>query len=102
VGLALAPYHLQSIKASVEQAIAIAGRQLFFFYAWQNAPGEQQLPGIGPADCAPWLAALDKADYHGYVTPFMHHEPQPDAMSAALARSRDYLKKCAPAPRPVR
>jgi hypothetical protein len=95
VGLALAPYHLQSIKASIEQAIAIAGRQLFFFYAWQNAPGEQQLPGIGPTDCAPWLAALVKANYRSYVTPFMHHEPQPDAMSAALARSRDYLKKCA-------
>jgi sugar phosphate isomerase/epimerase len=95
VGLALAPYHLQPIEASVEQAIAIAGRQLFFFYAWQNAPREEQLPGIGPTDCAPWLAALAKVDYRRYVTPFMHHEPQPDAMSAALTRSRDYLKKCA-------
>ena len=86
VGLALAPYHLQSIKASVEEAIAVAGRQLFFFYAWQQAPAEQQLPGIGPTDCAPWLAALAKADYRRYVTPFMHHEPPPNAMSAALAR----------------
>jgi sugar phosphate isomerase/epimerase len=95
VGLALAPLHLQSIKAPVEEAIAVAGRQLFFFYAWQNAPDQQQLPGIGPTDFAPWLAALAKADYRWYVTPFMHHEPQPDAMSAALERSRDYLKKCA-------
>ena len=95
LGVALAPYHLQSIKASVEQAIAIAGRQLFFFYAWQNAPGQQQLPGIGPTDCTPWLAALAKADYRGYVDPFMHHEPPPDVMAAALARSSDYLKKCA-------
>jgi sugar phosphate isomerase/epimerase len=95
VGLALAPYHLQAIKASVEEAIAVAGRQLFFFYAWQNAPAEQQLPGIGPTDCTPWLAALAKADYRRYVTPFMHHEPSPDAMSAALARSCDYLRKCA-------
>jgi sugar phosphate isomerase/epimerase len=95
VGLALAPFHLQSIQASVEQAIAIAGRQLFFFYAWQQASDEQQLPGIGPTDCAPWLAALAKANYRWYVTPFMHHQPPPDAMSAALARSRDYLKKCA-------
>lgn len=95
LGIALAPYHLQSIKASVEQAIAITGRQLLFFYAWQNAAGQRQLPGIGPTDCAPWLGALAKADYQGYVTPFMHHEPPPDAMSTALARSRDYLKKCA-------
>jgi sugar phosphate isomerase/epimerase len=98
LGLALAPYHLQSIRASVEEAIAIAGRQLFFFYAWQNAPDQQQLPGIGPADCKGWLSALAKADYRRYVTPFMHNEPPPDAMSAALKRSCDYLKKCAPVP----
>jgi nanoRNase/pAp phosphatase (c-di-AMP/oligoRNAs hydrolase) len=24
----------------------------------------------------------------------MHHEPEPDAMAAALAKSRDYLKEC--------
>lgn len=94
VGLALAPYHLQAAKAPVEEAIAVAGRQLFFFYAWQNAPGEQQLPGVGPADCTPWLAALAKAGYRGYVNPFMHHEPKPDAMAAALAKSREYLKQC--------
>jgi sugar phosphate isomerase/epimerase len=94
LGLALAPYHLQSMRASVEEAIAVAGRQLFFFYAWQYAADQQQLPGIGPTDCAPWLAALAKADYRRYVTPFMHHELPPDAMSAALARSRDYLRTC--------
>jgi sugar phosphate isomerase/epimerase len=92
LGIALAPYHLQSIRVSVAEVVAVAGRQLLFFYAWQNAPAEQQLPGFGPADCGPWLAALAKADYRGYVTPFMHRELKPDAMSAALARSRDYLK----------
>jgi sugar phosphate isomerase/epimerase len=91
LGVALAPYHLQTIKASVEEAIAVAGRQLFFFYAWQNASGEKQLPGIGPTDFTPWLGALAKADYRGYVNPFMHHEPKPDAMSAALKKSREYL-----------
>ncbi|MGA2617584.1 MAG: sugar phosphate isomerase/epimerase [Thermoguttaceae bacterium] len=93
LGLALAPYHLQAIKASVEETIAVAGRQLFFFYAWQNAPGEQQLPGIGPTDCAPWLAALAKIGYGWYVNPFMHGEPKPDAMSAALAKSCRYLRE---------
>jgi len=94
LGIALAPYHLQTIRASVEEAIAVAGRQLFFFYAWQNAPGEQQLPGIGSTDCTPWLVALAKAGYRWYVDPFMHHEPKPDAMQAALAKSCRYLREC--------
>jgi len=94
VGLALAPYHLQRAKASVPEAIRIAGKQLLFFYAWQSAKGTGQLPGIGPADCAPWLAALAEVNYRGYVNPFMHHEPAPDEMSAALAKSREYLLSC--------
>ena len=94
VGIALAPYHLQGLKASVPEAITIAGKQLFFFYAWQRQRGTAQLPGIGTTDCAPWIAALAKVNYRWYVNPFMHHEPKPDAMSAALAKSRDYLKAC--------
>ncbi|MHC4252805.1 MAG: sugar phosphate isomerase/epimerase family protein [Planctomycetota bacterium] len=94
VGIALAPYHLQRIKASVPEAVAIAGEQLLFFYAWQAARGTGQLPGHGPVDFTPWLAALAKIDYPLYVNPFMHHEPAPDAMDAALARSCDYLTEC--------
>ena len=94
LGLALAPYHLQTVKASIEEAIAISGKQLFFFYAWQFAPDVNQLPGHGPADMTPWLAALAKIGYRWYVNPFMHHEPEPDVISAALAKARDYLKEC--------
>ena len=94
LGIAMAPYHLQVRHASVEETIAIAGKQLFFFYAWQQAPAQQQLPGIGPTDCVPWLGALAKAEYPWYVNPFMHHEPKPDEMVAALAKSRDYLAQC--------
>lgn len=94
VGIALAPYHLQALKASVEEAIAVAGKQLFFFYAWQKGRGLSQLPGHGPADFAPWIAALAKAGYAGYVNPFMHGEPEPEAMSAAVAKARDALKEC--------
>jgi sugar phosphate isomerase/epimerase len=93
LGIALAPYHMQVIKASVEEAISIAGRHLFFFYAWQNAPGEQQLPGIGPTDCSPWITALEKANYCWYVNPFMHGEPKPDEMAAAMAKSYHYLEQ---------
>jgi sugar phosphate isomerase/epimerase len=94
LGIALAPYHLQGIKASVPEAITIAGKQLFFFYAWQRAKGTGQLPGIGPTDCTPWIKALAETGYTRYVNPFMHHEPAPDVMAAALAKSRDYLKQC--------
>ena len=80
--------------ASVEEAIRICGRQLLFFYAWQNAPGTGQLPGHGPTDFTPWIAALAKAGYARPVNPFMHGHPEPDAMAAALAKSRDYLRAC--------
>ena len=94
LGLALAPYHVQAVKASVEEAIRICGSQLFFFYAWQQQADVQQLPGHGPVDFTPWIAALAKVRYRGFVNPFMHGHPAPDAMAAALAKSRDYLKKC--------
>jgi sugar phosphate isomerase/epimerase len=94
LGIALAPYHLQRIKASVEEAIGVCGRQLFFFYAWQHAKGTAQLPGHGPTDFTPWIAALAKAGYSGFVNPFMHGDLEPDAMSKALATSRDYLRQC--------
>ena len=95
LGLALAPYHLQASGAPVEEAIRITGRQLLFFYAWQNQPGIAQLPGHGPADFTPWLRGLANINYPGCVNAFMHGHVEADAMSAALAKSRDYLKQCA-------
>ena len=94
LGIALAPYHIQALKASVPEAIRICDKQLFFFYAWQNYPGLEQLPGIGPTDMTPWIQALTDIRYRGYVNPFMHGHPEADVMSANLARSRDYLKDC--------
>ena len=94
VGIALAPYHLQGRKASVEKAIEISGGQLLFFYAWQRERGVKQLPGHGSTDFTPWLAALAKARYRGYVNPFMHGHLEPDEMSRALERSCAYLKEC--------
>jgi sugar phosphate isomerase/epimerase len=93
LGIALAPYHIQAGSASVEAAIEACGQRLLFFYAWQQAPQMEQLPGHGKADFVPWLRALAKIGYRGYVNPFMHEEPEPDVMSRALARSRDYLKE---------
>lgn len=94
LGIALAPYHIQTLKASVPEAIRICGRQLLFFYAWQNYPGSEQLPGVGPTDMTPWLRALADVHYRGYVNPFMHGHPETDVMTANLAKSRDYLRSC--------
>ena len=95
LGLALAPYHLQVGGASVEETIRICGRQLLFFYAWQNQPETGQLPGHGPTDFTPWLRALATVNYPGFVNAFMHGHVEADAMSAALTKSRDYLRQCA-------
>jgi sugar phosphate isomerase/epimerase len=92
LGVALAPYHIQTYRGSIEEAIAICGDRLLFFYAWQQGNGTEQLPGIGPTDCAPWIAALAKIAFRWPVNPFMHGEPEPEAMSKALARSCEYLK----------
>lgn len=96
IGLALAPFHIEARGESVPAAIAAAGPNLRFFYAWQydRAMSTRQLPGIGPADCTPWLTALARVNYRGYVNPFLHDEPPPDRAFAALARSRDYLEEC--------
>jgi len=94
LGIALAPFHVQRQEESVVDAIRVCGDQLLFFYAWQNAPGTGQLPGIGPADCEPWIGALAEIGFRWPVNPFMHHEPEPDEMSAALAQSCKYLRTC--------
>jgi sugar phosphate isomerase/epimerase len=94
LGIALAPYHIQTQKASVPEAIRICGRQLLFFYAWQHYPKSEQLPGIGPTDMTPWIRALANIRYRGYVNPFMHGHPEADVMSANLAKARDYLRDC--------
>jgi len=94
LGVALAPYHLQAAKVSVPDAIRVCAKQLFFFYAWQQYPGEQQLPGIGPTDMKPWLQALAQINYRRYVNPFMHDHPEPGVMSANLGKAREYLLRC--------
>jgi sugar phosphate isomerase/epimerase len=94
LGIALAPYHIQALKASVPDAIRICDRQLFFFYAWQNYPDSEQLPGIGSTDMTPWIKALADMRYRGYVNPFMHGHLEPDVMSVNLSKARDYLKDC--------
>lgn len=102
--IALAPYHLQRDGIAVEQVIALIGKRMRYFYAWQNGPEVKQLPGFGSTDFTPWLKALAEVDYRGYVNPFMHenlraapgegHGMAPDEMSKAIVTSRRYLEQC--------
>lgn len=94
LGIAVAPYHLQSQKTPVEEFIRTAGSQCLFFYAWQNGKDVKQMPGFGPADFNPWLAALAEIDFAHYSSIFMHSHPPPKEMEAALAESKKYLLKC--------
>ena len=57
-------------------------------------PGMGQLPGVGPTDFTPWIAALAKADYAWYVNPFMHGHPAPAEMAKGLATASEFLLKC--------
>ncbi len=94
LGIALAPYHIQAGKASVEDAVRICGSQLFFFYAWQQQADLKQLPGVGSTDMTPWVHALANVRYNGHVNPFMHGHPGTEVMAANLATARDYLNDC--------
>jgi len=94
LGIALAPYHLQARNASVTEAIHICGRQLFFFYAWQEQQGVGQLPGVGPTNMTSWIGALAKIDFAGCVNPFMHAHPGVDVTTEHLMRARTYLVDC--------
>lgn len=94
VGLAVAPYHLQNIKAPVDEVIRTAGAQLLFFYAWQSAAGINQLPGHGPADFLPWLKALAQINYQGFLSPFMHGNPPPEELTTGVTKACTYLKDC--------
>ena len=84
IGIALAPYHVQAANQSVTEAIKICGKQ----------PKLKQLPGVGTTDFTPWIEALAKIRYRGYVNPFAHIHPGTDIMTANLAKSKDYLVQC--------
>lgn len=93
VGIALAPYHVQAIKAPVTDAIRACGSQLLFFYAWQMEKGVRQLPGHGPVDFAPWLQALQQRQFHHWMTPFMHGDLPAGEMAAAVGKAMTTLRE---------
>ncbi|MBM4079521.1 MAG: sugar phosphate isomerase/epimerase [Planctomycetes bacterium] len=92
LGIALAPYHVMGAKESVPEAIEAIGPKLFFFYAWQRAPGLKELPGDGALDFLPVLKALRKVGYPYPLNIFTHTHVPKEQMTAGVTAARQYLE----------
>ena len=112
VGIALAPYHLESVGLDADMLadlISTLGDSIFMFYAWQygnscmkampKANELMQMPGRGDLDFGPLVAALKQIDYQNYTEIFMHPTPRgipilPTAAqtTAEINRGRAYLE----------
>jgi len=108
LGVAMAPYHLPQEPDLLASLIRDLGDRLFHFYAWEHGmgcfdklPKDQelmQMPGRGPLDFGPMMAAMANIDYDGFVQVFMHPVPRgipiletADLVTAEINRSRAYL-----------
>lgn len=111
LGIAFAPYHLPQDEKLLARLIADVGPRLSLFYAWQHGKGcvqkmpksdeLQQMPGRGPLDFRPLLAALKAMHYAGPVEIFMHPVPRgipildtTAQVTAEVNRARRYLTGC--------
>ena len=114
LGIALAPYHLESLRVDADghaKLIKTLGNRIAMFYAWQHGmgcskklPKEQellQMPGRGKLDFVPIVRALKQINYSGFTSIFMHPVPRgipilkdATACTAEINRARTYLEKC--------
>lgn len=111
LGIALAPYHLPQDEKLIAGLIEGLGEKLVHFYAWEHGMGCHkklpkaqemlQMPGYGPLDFKPILAALKKINYAHWTEIFMHPVPrgipilEPTAkVTEAINKSRQYLATC--------
>ena len=111
LGLAMAPYHLPQDPRLIADLIEHFGSKLVFFQAWQHGHGcakklpkhEEllQMPGRGPLDFCPIVAALRRIDYQGWTEIFMHPVPRgipilpsTTEVTAEINRARTYLETC--------
>lgn len=109
VGVAFAPYHLPQDPEMLGRLAGDLGERILYFYAWQHGDGSgdipsdaqrKQLPGVGPLDFKPMLAALKRNRFNGWTSIFMHASPRgaslaptPTGVSAHLNQSRDYIER---------
>ena len=114
LGIALAPYHLESLGVDADgHAVLIKalGNRIAMFYAWQHGmgcskklPKEQellQMPGRGKLDFTPIVGTLKAIGYNGLTSIFMHPVPRgipilrtATKCTAEINRARGYLDKC--------
>jgi len=111
LGIALAPYHLPQDEKRLAALIAELGPKLVLFYAWQHGKGcmkkmpkaeeLEQMPGRGPLDFRPLVAALGQIDYRGPVEIFMHPTPRGipiletvEQVTSEINLARRYLEEC--------
>jgi sugar phosphate isomerase/epimerase len=96
--IALAPYHLEQNPAGIASLIEALNIRIGFLYAWQHGREHEQLPGRGPLDFAPIVAALRKIRYAGWTSVFMHSavngtpiRPTNAEVTEEIVRGRKYL-----------
>lgn len=111
LGLAMAPYHLPQDPQMIASLITDLGEKLVFFQGWQygngclkKLPKEEemlQMPGRGPLDFRPIVAALASIHYQGWTEIFMHPVPRgipiresTAAVTEEINRARAYLDSC--------
>jgi sugar phosphate isomerase/epimerase len=111
LGIAMAPYHLPQDPQVIASLIKDLGDKIVCFQAWQHGKGcmktmpkaeeLMQMPGRGPLDFLPILAALKEINYQGYTEIFMHPTPRgipilesTAAVTAEINRARTYLESC--------
>jgi sugar phosphate isomerase/epimerase len=112
VGIAFAPHHLGDDAAMQARLIAELGPAVKFFYAQQHGRGNRvtqpldvellQMPGRGPLDFTPLIAALRKIGFGGWTSIYMHPFPRGRLIfpehaqtTAQINRARHYLDDCA-------
>ncbi len=111
LAIAFAPYHLPQEEKLLSDLIRALGERIAMFYAWQHGMGCQQklpkeqellqMPGRGPLDFRPLLAALAEIRYAGWTEIFMHPVPRgvpildtTAAVTEEINRARRYLEDC--------
>ncbi len=103
LGIALAPYHLPQEPEVIAGVVRDCGERLAHFYAWEHGKGatekrpleEQlmQLPGRGPLDFVPILAALKKVNYAGWTEIFMHPVPRGTPILETTAKVSEEINR---------
>jgi len=109
IGIALAPYHLPQETKLLADLIKHIDQKMTLFYAWEHGMGcmkpmpkeeeIQQMPGRGPLDWKPLLAALKEINFTGPTEIFMHPTPRgipilPTAAetTAEIVRAKNHLE----------